>query len=44
MGWSHIPDMETSASASDDNHFSGPKMQAPGEVSVQIPSDDWLCR
>ena len=43
MGWSHIPDL-TSAAASDDNPFAHPKKQLPGKVSVQMPTDDWLCR
>ena len=43
MGWSHIPDLETSAAASDDS-YAGPKTQVPGKVSVQMPTDDWLCK
>ena len=43
MGWSHFPDLETYAAASDDNSFACPKTQVPGNVSVQIPTDDWLC-
>ena len=42
MGWSHIPDMDTTTSTSDDNPFASPKVQAPGKVSVQMPTDDWL--
>ena len=42
MGWTHIPDMDASAATSDDNPFAGPKTQNP--VSVQMPTDDWLCR
>ena len=38
MGWSHIPDLETSAAASDDSPFAGPKKQVPGKVSVQMSS------
>ena len=44
MGWSHIPDMDTSAATSEDNPFVSPKTQASGKVSVQIPTNDWLCR
>ena len=44
MGWSHIPDLEMSAAASDDNPFAGLKKQLPGKVSVQMPTDDWLCK
>ena len=44
MGWSHISDMETTATTSDDNPFTGLKVQSPGKASVQMPTDDWLCR
>ena len=44
MGWTHIPDMESAAVSSDDNPFAGPKMQTQGKVSVQLPTDEWLCR
>ena len=44
MGWSHIPDIDTSATSAEDNPFAGPKTQTPGKVSVQMPVDDWLCR
>ena len=37
MGWSHIPDIDTSTNSAEDNPFSG-------KVSVQMPVDDWLCR
>ena len=44
MGWTHIPDMDTSTNNADDNPFTGQKVQTPGKVSVQMPSDDWLCK
>ena len=44
MGWSHIPEMDSAASTSDDNPFAGPKTVAPGKVSVKMPTEDWLCR
>ena len=44
MGWTHIPDIDASASTSYDNPFAGPKTQTPGKVSVQMPTVDWLCR
>ena len=28
---------------SDDNPFAGPKLQTPGKVSVNLPTDEWLC-
>ena len=44
MGWTHIPDMDTTAGSSEDNPFAGPKLQTPGKISVQLPTDEWLCR
>ena len=32
MGWSDIPDLD------------GPKAATPGKVSVQMPTEDWLCK
>ena len=43
MGWSHIPDMDSS-NPSNDNPFAGPKAPAPSKISVQMPTEDWLCR
>ena len=43
MGWSHIPDMDSS-NPSDDNPFAGPKAPAPSKISVQMPTEDWLCQ
>ena len=42
MGWSNIPDMDSSNTASDDDPFSGPKVPVPAKVSVQMPTEDWL--
>ena len=44
MGWTHIPDIDSCATTSDDNPFAGPKLQTPGKVSVNPPTDEWLCR
>ena len=44
MGWTPIPDIDATAGFSDDNPFAGPKLQTPGKVSVQLPTDEWLCR
>ena len=44
MGWSHIPDMNTTATTSDDNPFVGPQSQPTGKVSVKMPADEWLCK
>ena len=43
MGWTHIPDIDSNAGTSDDNPFAGTKLQTPGKVSVQVPTDEWLC-
>ena len=44
MGWSQVPDMDNSTNISDDHPFAGPKAAVPGKVSVQMPTEDWLCR
>ena len=44
MGWPHIPEMDSTASTSDDNPFAGPKTVTPGKVSVKMPTEDWLYR
>ena len=43
MGWTHIPEVDTTASRSEDNPFAGPKSQPTGKVSVTMPTDEWLC-
>ena len=43
MGWTHVPDIDTGARTSDDNPFAGPKLQTAGKVSVNLPTDEWLC-
>ena len=43
MGWTHVPNIDSGAKTSDDNPFAGPKLQTPGKVSVNIPTDEWLC-
>ena len=44
IGWTHIPDMDTHTSGAEDNQFAAPKEQPVGEVSVNLPTDNWLCR
>ena len=44
MNWTHIPDVDSGTSTSEDNPFAGPKVQPSGKVSVQLPTDEWLCR
>ena len=44
MGWTNIPDVDSSNTASDDNPFSGPKVPVPGKISVNMPTEDWLCK
>ena len=43
MGWSHIPDVDSALSSSEDNLFAAPKQQPSGKISVNLPTDDWLC-
>ena len=40
MGWSHVPDMDSSTNTSDDNPIAGPKAAAPGKLSVHMPTED----
>ena len=44
MGWSDIPELDSANTGSDDNPFSRPKAVTPGKVSVQMPTEDWLCK
>ena len=44
MGWTHILDMDTTTGSSEDYPFAGPKLQTPGKISVQLPTDEWLCQ
>ena len=37
MGWTHIPDMDTTTSSTDDNPFARPKTQPVGKVTVKGP-------
>ena len=43
MGWTHVPDVYSS-NPSDDNPFAGPKVPGPSKVSVQKPTEEWLCK
>ena len=36
--------MDTTTGSSEDNPFAGPKLPTPGKISVQLPTDEWLCR
>ena len=44
MGWSHVLDIDSSANTSEDNPFAEPKTPVTGKVSVQMPTEDWLCK
>ena len=44
MGWSHIPDVDSALANSEDNLFATPKQQPAGKISIQLPTDNWLCR
>ena len=43
MGWSRIPDFDNSSSA-DDSPFTVPKQHSTGTISVNLPTDEWLCK
>ena len=44
MSWNHIPDTDSGATTSEDNPFAGPKLHTLGKISVNLPTDKWLCR
>ena len=44
MGWTHIPEVHSALSSFEDNPFVDPKQQPSGKTSVNLPTDDWLCR
>ena len=44
MNWSHIPDIDSDTTISEDNPFAGPKMHTPGKVSVNLLTDEWICK
>ena len=44
MGWTHIPEVDSALSSADDNPFAAPKQQPAGKTSVNLPTDDCLCR
>ena len=44
MNWEHIPDIDSGSTTFEDNPFASPKVHTPGKVSVNLPTDGWLCR
>ena len=40
MGSTHIPEIDSTTSKSEDNPFAGPKSQPTGKVSVTMPTDE----
>ena len=44
MGWTHIPDIDNQELSAQNNPFAEPKQQPGGKVSVNLPTDDWLCK
>ena len=44
MGWTHILEVDSVLSSFEDNPFAAPKQQPAGKTSVNLPTDDWLCR
>ena len=43
MGLTHIPDMDTATSTSDDHLFASPKLQPAEKMLVCMPTDECLC-
>ena len=43
MGWKHILDVDTATSDADNKPFPGPK-QPVGKISVNLLTEDWLCK
>ena len=44
VDWNYISDIDSGATTSEDNPFAGPKLYTPGKVSVNLPTDEWLCK
>ena len=44
MGWTQIPAIDPITYSANDNPFAGPKLQQAGKVSVNMSTDDWLCK
>ena len=38
MGWSHIHDVDSALSSSEDNPFAAPKQHPTGKISVNLPT------
>ena len=44
MSWNHIPDIDSGATTSEDNPFAGPKLHMLGKVSLNLSTNELLCR
>ena len=44
MGCSHIPNFDNSPSSAVDNSFTWPKQHSTSKISVNLPTDEWLCK
>ena len=44
MEWSHIQDVDSALSGAEDNPFVEPKQQPADKISVNLPTNKWLCR
>ena len=44
MGWSQISTLDTATSAADEGLFSGPKQQSVDKISLNILTDEMLCK
>ena len=42
--WSHIPEFKSSSFSAEDNPFDAPKQQSACKISVNLSTDDWLCK
>ena len=44
MGWTYVPDVDTSSSSANDNPFAAPRQQPLGRINVKLPTDGHLAR
>ena len=44
LGWKHSSHLDTATTDADDNPFAGPKQQPVRKISMNMLTDDWLCK
>ena len=44
MAWSNVPDFDSASSSANDSPFASSKPQSTGRISVNLVTDDWLCK